>query len=170
MNFAAKIRSIPDFPRDGIDYKDITTLLKDGKAFRMAIDCLAKIYKNERIDIIVSPESRGFMIGCALAYALEAGFVPARKAGRLPAPALRLEYSLEYGADILEIHKDAVTRGMRVLIVDDLLATGGTSSAVVKMAEQLGGEVAGLAFLIELAFLNGRKQFDGYKVSSLIVY
>lgn len=170
MNLREKIRNIPDFPQQGIQFKDITTLLKDGKAFRLAIDMLAAAYKDKNIDIVIGPEARGFAIGAPVAYVLEAGFVPIRKPGKLPAETIKYEYSLEYGKDALEIHKDAIEPGSRVLIVDDLLATGGTTRATVNMVEQLGGTVIGLAFLIELSFLNGRQVVDGYDITSLVEY
>ncbi|SDE59951.1 adenine phosphoribosyltransferase [Sporomusa acidovorans] len=170
MNLREKIRNIPDFPQQGIQFKDITTLLKDGKAFRLAIDMLAAPYKDKNIDIVIGPEARGFAIGAPVAYVLEAGFVPIRKPGKLPAETIKYEYSLEYGKDALEIHKDAIEAGSRVLIVDDLLATGGTTRATVNMVEQLGGRVIGLAFLIELSFLNGRQVIAGYDITSLVEY
>ena len=170
MDLREKIRNVPDFPQQGIQFKDITTLLKDGKAFRLAIDMLATPYKEQTIDIVVGPEARGFVIGAPVAYVLEAGFVPIRKPGKLPAEILSYDYSLEYGKDALEIHKDAIKPGSRVLVVDDLLATGGTTMTTIKMVEQLGGKVVGLAFLIELSFLNGRQVLAGYDITSLIQY
>jgi adenine phosphoribosyltransferase len=170
MDLKAKVREIADFPEPGISFKDITTLLKDGQAFRYAVDALAAHFKKKQIDVVIGPEARGFVVGTPVAYALEAGFVPVRKPGKLPADVLHYEYALEYGHDALEIHKDAIRPGARVLIVDDLLATGGTSEAVVNMVEKLGGEIAGLAFLIELEFLEGRKALSGYDVFSLIKY
>lgn len=170
MDLREKIRNVPDFPQQGIQFKDITTLLKDGKAFRLAIDMLATPFKQQNIDIVVGPEARGFAIGAPVAYVLEAGFVPIRKPGKLPAETISLEYSLEYGKDALEVHKDAIAPGSRVLIVDDLLATGGTTMTTIKMVEQLGGKVAGLAFLIELSFLNGRQLLEGYDITSLVQY
>ena len=170
MNFREKIRNVPDFPQQGIQFKDITTLLKDGQAFRLAIDMLSEPYKNKQIDVVVGPEARGFAIGAPVAYTLASGFVPIRKPGKLPAETLKYEYSLEYGKDALEIHKDAIEPGSQVLIVDDLLATGGTTIATIRMIEQLGGNVVGLAFLIELSFLNGRDVLAGYEVTSLVQY
>lgn len=170
MDLQEKIRNIPDFPQTGIQFKDITTLLKDGKAFRLAIDRLAEPYKQQPIDIVIGPEARGFAVGAPVAYVLGAGFVPVRKPGKLPAEIVSYEYSLEYGKGSLEIHKDAIVPGSRVLIVDDLLATGGTTLATIKMVEQLGGTVVGLAFLVELSFLNGRQVLTGYDISSLIQY
>ncbi|SMC59717.1 adenine phosphoribosyltransferase [Sporomusa malonica] len=170
MNLREKIRNVPDFPQQGIDFKDITTLLKDGKAFRVAIDMLSAHYQDKHIDVVVGPEARGFAVGAPVAYVLGAGFVPIRKPGKLPAEIISYEYSLEYGKDALEIHKDAIEPGSSVLIVDDLLATGGTTMATVKMVERLGGKVAGLAFLIELSFLNGRQVLAGYDINSLVQY
>ncbi len=170
MDLQEKIRNIPDFPQPGIQFKDITTLLKDGKAFRLAIDRLAEPYKQQPIDIVIGPEARGFAVGAPVAYVLGAGFVPVRKPGKLPAEIVSYEYSLEYGKGFLEIHKDAIVPGSRVLIVDDLLATGGTTLATIKMVEQLGGTIVGLAFLVELSFLNGRQVLTGYDIGSLIQY
>jgi adenine phosphoribosyltransferase len=169
MNFAEKIRTVPDFPRKGVNFIDITTFLKDGEAFQAAINSLVKIYEKEKPDLILAPESRGFMLGSALAYALGTGFIPARKAGKLPAPTVKAKYVLEYGADTLEIHEDAIEKGMRVLIIDDVLATGGTAKASAELVEQLGGEIIGFAFLLELASFQGRKKLDGYKISALII-
>ncbi|MBP2634140.1 MAG: apt [Firmicutes bacterium] len=170
MNLQEKIRNVPNFPQEGIQFKDITTLLKDRDAFRLAIDMLATPYQDQKIDIVIGPEARGFAVGAPVAYVLGAGFVPIRKPGKLPAETICHEYSLEYGKDSLEIHKDAIKPGDRVLVVDDLLATGGTTMATVKMVEQLGGSIVGLAFLIELSFLNGRQVLDGYDITSLIQY
>ena len=170
MDLQEKIRNIPDFPQPGIQFKDITTLLKDGKAFRLAIDRLAEPYKQQPIDIVIGPEARGFAVGAPVAYVLGAGFVPVRKPGKLTAEIVSYEYSLEYGKGSLEIHKDAIVPGSRVLIVDDLLATGGTTLATIKMVEQLGGTIVGLAFLVELSFLNGRQVLTGYDIGSLIQY
>ncbi|QDR80848.1 adenine phosphoribosyltransferase [Sporomusa termitida] len=170
MDLREKIRNIPDFPHQGVQFKDITTLLKDGKAFRVAIDRLAYHYRDKQINVVVGPEARGFAIGAPLAYVLGSGFVPIRKPGKLPAEIISQTYSLEYGQDALEIHKDAIEPDSRVLIADDLLATGGTTLATVKMIEELGGKVVGLAFLIELLFLNGRTKLDGYVINSLVQY
>jgi adenine phosphoribosyltransferase len=166
----AMIRVVPGFPRLGISFKDITTLLADGEAWRYTIRELAGRCRGLEAKFIVGPEARGFIVGAALAYELGAGFVPVRKAGKLPALCLRGDYQLEYGKDSLEIHRDAIRPGDRVLVVDDLLATGGTVEACVKMVEQLGGQVVGLAFLIELTELRGRERFAGYHVVSLIDY
>ncbi|MBI5021027.1 MAG: adenine phosphoribosyltransferase [Ignavibacteriales bacterium] len=164
------IRSIPDFPKKGIVFRDITTLLKDREAFRKSVDILFEKYKSVPIDKVVSVESRGFIFGSALSYKLNAGFVPVRKPKKLPSKTIREEYQLEYGKDALEIHTDAITKGEKVLIVDDLLATGGTIDAACRLVENLGGEIVGLAFLIELNFLNGRNKVKGYPIHSLIQY
>lgn len=162
------VRDIPDFPHEGIMFRDITTLLGNGEAFRAAIDGMAHGY--EDIDKVIIIESRGFILGTPIAYALGAGVVPVRKQGRLPAPTIEEPYSLEYGANVLEIHKDAITPGERVLIVDDLLATGGTVAATIRLIEQLGGEIAGITVLAELSDLNGRDVVGDHPISSLIVY
>jgi adenine phosphoribosyltransferase len=166
----AKIRDIKDFPSEGILFKDITTLLKDGPAWASVIDHLASKYHTSLIDIVVGVESRGFIFGGALAHQLKAGFVPVRKRGKLPARTIEEEYELEYGRDVLAVHEDAIRRGQRVLVVDDLLATGGTMAATLRLVERLGGVIVGAAFLIELAFLKGRERLKGYTLESLIVY
>jgi adenine phosphoribosyltransferase len=166
----AKIRDIKDFPTEGILFKDITTLLKDPKAFKCVLDELATRYIQAGVEIVVGVESRGFIFGGALAHELGAGFVPVRKLGKLPAKTIEVEYELEYGRDALAIHEDAIGPGQRVLVVDDLLATGGTMAATLRLVEQCGGIVVGLAFLIELAFLHGRAKLKDYPVTSLIVY
>jgi adenine phosphoribosyltransferase len=165
-----KIRDIKDFPTEGILFKDITTLLKDGPAWASVIDHLAARYHTARIEIVVGVESRGFIFGGALAHQLKAGFVPVRKRGKLPGPTLEEEYELEYGRDVLAIHEDAIQPGQKVLVVDDLLATGGTMAATLRLVERLGGKVVGTAFLIELAFLKGRDRLRGYDVDALITY
>ncbi|MEG6585594.1 adenine phosphoribosyltransferase [Dendrosporobacter sp. 1207_IL3150] len=170
MDFKEKIRVIPDFPEKGIRFKDITTLLKDGIAFQHAIEEIAMPFKDVKVDLVVGPEARGFVVGAPVAYALKAGFIPIRKPGKLPGDTINYQYSLEYGKDILEIHKDAILPGQRVLIADDLLATGGTTKAAVHMVEQLGGIVVGLAFMIELSYLEGRRSLDKYNIFSLIKY
>src|SRR5436309_13252525 len=173
MNIAdlrAKIRDIRDFPTEGILFKDITTLLKDGPAFHYVIDVLAGRYQKERVDVVVAVESRGFIFGGALGHELGAGFVPVRKLGKLPAKTIEVEYELEYGRDALAIHEDAITPGQRVLVVDDLLATGGTMAATLRLVQQSGGVVMGIAFLIELAFLGGRAKLRDYPIRSLIIY
>jgi adenine phosphoribosyltransferase len=164
------IRDIPDFPKKGIIFKDITTLLKDGGAFKKSIDELAAQFKGQEVDLVVGAEARGFIFGAALAYKLGAGFVPVRKPKKLPAKTLHHEYALEYGTDALEIHVDAIAKGQRVLVVDDLLATGGTIAAVCAMVEKLGGNIVGVGFLIELGFLAGRKKLGKYNIVSLINY
>ena len=166
----AKIRDIKDFPTEGVLFKDITTLLKDRAAFRSVLDMLAARYGDERVDVVVGIESRGFILGGALAYQLGAGFVPVRKLGKLPAKTIEVEYELEYGRDALAVHEDAIKPGQRVLAVDDLLATGGTMAATLRLVEQLGGTVVGVAFMIELAFLKGREKLKNYPLHSLIVY
>jgi len=170
QNLRQYIRSVPDFPKKGIVFRDITTLMKDKNAFNTVIDLLYQHYQSFQVDKVVSVESRGFIFGSALAYKLGAGFVPVRKPGKLPANTIRQEYQLEYGTDALEIHTDAIAHGERVIIVDDLLATGGTVRAACNLVESLGGTILELSFLIELAFLQGRKKIDGYKVFSLITY
>lgn len=164
------IRAIPDFPKKGILFRDITTLLQDKDAFNSAIDLLAKQYENEKIDYIVAVESRGFIFGAVLAYKLGCGFVPVRKKGKLPFRAHSVTYSLEYGTDTLEIHQDAFNPASRILIVDDLLATGGTIAAVVELVGKLSADIAGLCFLIELAFLSGRDKLKGHSIFSLIKF
>jgi adenine phosphoribosyltransferase len=166
----AKIRDIKDFPTEGILFKDITTLLKDPPAFRFVLDYLATRYKDERVDVVVGIESRGFIFGGALAHQLTAGFVPVRKLGKLPGKTIEVEYELEYGRDALAMHEDGIAPGQRVLVVDDLLATGGTMAATLRLVEQLGGHVVGVAFMIELAFLHGRDKLKNYAVHSMIVY
>jgi adenine phosphoribosyltransferase len=164
------VRDIPDWPKEGIIFKDITPLLGDAEGFKAAIDSIADRYKNEKIDIVLGAESRGFIFASALAYAMGCGFVPARKPGKLPYKTTSAEYELEYGVDSLEVHIDSIEKGERVLIVDDVIATGGTAAAKVKMVEELGGEVVGLAFLIELSFLNGKDKLNGREVYSVISY
>lgn len=164
------IREVPDFPKEGINFYDITTLLKDANGLKQTIDALADQYKGVQIDTVIGVESRGFIFAAPLAYHLGAGFVPVRKPKKLPAEKVSVSYDLEYGQDTLEVHKDAIGEGHRVLIVDDLLATGGTAKATVDLVESLGGNVVGLMFLCELNFLNGRAKFDGYDVRSLISY
>jgi adenine phosphoribosyltransferase len=164
------IREVPDFPKPGINFYDITTLLKDESGFKQTIDGLANQFKGEKIDTMIGVESRGFIFAAPLAYQLGAGFVPVRKPKKLPAEKVSVSYDLEYGQDTLEMHKDAVGEGHRVLIVDDLLATGGTARAVVDLVEGLGGIVVGLSFVIELNFLNGRAKFEGHNVKSLLSY
>ena len=170
MDFKKKIRVVEDFPKKGISFKDITTLLKDREAYHETVEALVDRCRGRNVDLIVGPEARGFVLGAPVAYGLNAGFVLVRKPGKLPAETVRYEYGLEYGTDILEIHKDAILPGQRVVIVDDLLATGGTALAVVRLVEKLGGKVAGILFAMELSFLNGRETLKGYDVDSLIQY
>jgi adenine phosphoribosyltransferase len=164
------IRDIPDFPQAGVVFKDITPLLADVDAFRFAVDALADHFSGQRIDKVLGIEARGFIIAAPVAYRFGCGFVPVRKGGKLPWEVEKQEYVLEYGTDLLEIHRDAVAPGERALIVDDVLATGGTASAAVRLVEQLGGEVAGLGFVIELAFLGGRAKLGEHDAMSLIEY
>jgi adenine phosphoribosyltransferase len=169
-NLKALIREVPDFPKPGINFYDITTLLKHPQGLRRTIDALAAEFEGEKVDTVIGIEARGFIFAPALAYHLGAGFVPVRKPRKLPAECVSVSYDLEYGQDTLEIHRDAVVQGHRVLIADDLLATGGTARAVIDLVEGLGGEVAGLVFVVELEFLPGRKKLEGYDVRSLIKY
>jgi adenine phosphoribosyltransferase len=166
----ALIREVPDFPKPGINFYDITTLLKDAAGFKAVIDSLAEKYKATPVDVVLGIEARGFIIAPAIAYALGYGFIPVRKQKKLPAERARIEYQLEYGTDVLEIHKDAVSPGQNVLIIDDVLATGGTAAAVAKLVETLDGRVVGLGFILELDFLNGRQKLAGYDVHSLVHY
>jgi adenine phosphoribosyltransferase len=166
----AKIRHVPDFPKPGILFYDITTLLRDAEGFRLAIDSLEAPYRDAGIDVVVGIESRGFILGAAVADRLHAGFVPVRKVGKLPSHTIRVTYDLEYGTDSLEMHHDAIVAGQRVLIIDDLLATGGTARATVDLVKQTGGQVHGVAFLIELAFLGGRAKLTGERVHAVLTY
>ncbi|PLT46894.1 adenine phosphoribosyltransferase [Paenibacillus sp. FSL W8-1187] len=170
MNYKDYIRVIEDFPQPGIRFKDITTLLGDGKAYRAAIEDMKAALKDKQIDLIAGPEARGFVIGAPLALALGVGFVPIRKSGKLPGETVEASYDLEYGKDKLAIHKDAIAPGQRVLIADDLLATGGTIATTMDLIRQVGGEVVGASFLIELSYLNGREKLGGTDVFSLIQY
>lgn len=170
MDLKKLIRDVPDFPKPGIVFKDITTLTKDPEGLKAAVDELVAGYRDARVDVVVGIEARGFLFGAPVALALGVGFVPARKPGKLPAATASAEYELEYGTDAIEMHRDAISPGQRVLIVDDLLATGGTAKAAVELVEQLGGEVAGIAFVIDLTFLNGREKLEGYRVTSLIEF
>lgn len=164
------IRNIPDFPKKGIVFRDITTLIGDKEIFRYVTDEFAKKYKDKQIDYIVSVESRGFIFGAALAYVLKCGLVPVRKKGKLPHQTHEVTYDLEYGTDTLEIHKDAIEKGKRVLILDDLLATGGTTHATIDLVKKLGGEITGVAFVVELEFLKGREKIKDVPVFSLVKY
>jgi adenine phosphoribosyltransferase len=166
----AKIREIPDFPKPGILFYDITTLLKDPAAYRESVDLMVEPYTGEKIDAVVGMESRGFIFSGPIAYKLDAGFIPVRKLGKLPAETMSVEYALEYGSNTLQIHKDAITPGQRILIVDDLLATGGTVRGTIELVERLKGDIVGLAFLVELTALKGRERLSGYRTTSVIRY
>jgi adenine phosphoribosyltransferase len=166
----AAIREIPDWPQKGILFYDVTTLLKQGRCFEQTIDALIEPYRNKRVELVLGIEARGFIFAPTVAYALKAGFVPVRKPGKLPAATYKESYELEYGTDSLEIHQDAIESGQRVLIVDDLIATGGTAKATAGLAERMGGTVVGLAFLVELAFLTGRDKLTKYDVHSILKY
>ena len=166
----ARIRHVPDFPKKGILFYDITTLLRDPEGFRLAVDSMATPFSGSNIDVVVGIESRGFILGSAVADRIGAGFVPVRKLGKLPAQTIKASYALEYGTDSLEMHRDAIGKAERVLIVDDLLATGGTASATVQLVKELGGSIVGLAFLIELVALNGRSRLEGEQVHVVLQY
>ena len=166
----ARIRHVPDFPKAGILFYDVTTLLRDPLGFRTTIDAMAAPFTGRNIDLVVGIESRGFILGAAVADRINAGFVPVRKLGKLPSATIRASYDLEYGSDTLEMHRDAIEPGQRILIVDDLLATGGTASAAVDLVKQAGGSVEGISFLIELIELGGRSKLTGEKVSALLQY
>lgn len=170
MDLKALIRTVEDFPKPGISFKDITTLLQNPAAFHHAIESIATRFEDRGVEIVTGPESRGFIFASALAYRLGAGLVPVRKPGKLPWKTRRITYALEYGEDALEVHEDAFQPGQRVLVVDDLLATGGTIRATIDLVESLGAQVVGVGFLIELGFLNGREKLSGYEVHSLIQY
>lgn len=170
MNLESFIRTVPDFPKKGIMFRDITTLLQNEQALRYCTDRLVEHYQGKKIDKVVGIESRGFIVGGLLSYKLGAGFVPVRKPGKLPAEKIREEYQLEYGTDAMEIHRDAIQAGDRVLMHDDLLATGGTIEAACKLVERLGGTIVSLGFIIELSFLNPRKRLSQYDIFSLIQY
>jgi adenine phosphoribosyltransferase len=166
----ARIRHVPDFPKPGILFYDVTTLLRDPEGFKLSIDALADPYKDLGISLVVGIESRGFILGAAVADRIGAGFVPVRKVGKLPHTTVRVSYALEYGTDSLEMHSDAIDKGQKVLIVDDLLATGGTARATVDLVHQIGGDVAGVAVLIELVALNGRSRLQGENVMAVLQY
>jgi adenine phosphoribosyltransferase len=166
----AKIREVPDFPKPGILFYDITTLLRDPGGFKLAVDALTEPYAGEAIDLVVAIESRGFILGAAVADRLQAGFVPVRKPGKLPGKTLRATYALEYGTDSLEIHEDAIAPGQRVLVLDDVLATGGTARAAVSLVRGFGADVRGVAFLLELLFLDGRSKLAGEPVHAVLTY
>ena len=166
----ATIREIPDWPKKGILFYDITTLLKNGQCFNEVVTALTTPFENKQVDLVVGIEARGFIFAPSVAYGLKAGFVPVRKPGKLPAPTHKVSYELEYGTDTLEIHQDAIEAGQRVLIVDDLLATGGTAKAVAEVVERMGGIIVGIAFVVELTFLKGRQKLPNYKVLSVLKY
>jgi len=165
-----KIRDIPDFPQKGIVFKDITPLLHDARSFKLAVDAMAQPYQHSSIDLVVGIEARGFIMGAALAYILDAGLIPLRKPGKLPFETHRMSYTLEYGSAELEIHRDAIQPGQRVILVDDLLATGGTMRASVDLVRTLAAEIIGVSFLVELSFLEGRKRLQDCQVTSLLTY
>lgn len=170
MDLKQYITIVQDWPKPGIQFKDITTLMDNGEAYKYATDQIVDYAKEKQIDLVVGPEARGFIIGCPVAYSLGVGFAPVRKEGKLPRETIKVQYGLEYGKDVLTIHKDAIKPGQRVLITDDLLATGGTIEATIELVEQLGGIVAGIAFLIELTYLDGREKLQKYDVLSLMEY
>ncbi|MFQ3542663.1 adenine phosphoribosyltransferase [Halobacillus rhizosphaerae] len=170
MDYKEHIAIVENWPKEGIQFKDITPLMDNGKAFKSAVDDIVDYAQDKEIELVVGPEARGFIVGCPVSYALEIGFAPVRKEGKLPRETIKVDYGLEYGNDVLAIHKDAIKPGQRVLIIDDLLATGGTIEATIELVEQLGGVVAGCAFLIELTYLDGRKKLDGYDVCTLMQY
>lgn len=170
MDYKKYIKIVENWPKDGVQFKDITPLMDNGAAFKSAVDEIVEFAKEKEIDIIVGPEARGFIIGCPVSYALEIGFAPVRKEGKLPREVIKVDYGLEYGKNVLTLHKDAIKPGQRVLITDDLLATGGTIEATIKLVEELGGIVVGCAFLIELTYLDGLSKLDGYDVLTLMRY
>lgn len=170
MDYKNYIAIVDDFPKEGVSFKDLTPLMQDGAAFQNAIGEMVEYAKDMEIDIIAGPEARGFIVGCPLSYALGVGFVPVRKAGKLPREVIQTDYGLEYGKNVLTMHQDAIRPGQRVLVVDDLLATGGTAGATIKLIEKLGGIVVGCAFMIELKYLNGRDQLNGHDFFTLMSY
>jgi adenine phosphoribosyltransferase len=170
MDLKQFITIVEDWPKPGIKFKDITTLMDNGPAYKYATDQIVEYASKRQIDLVVGPEARGFIIGCPVAYSLGVGFAPVRKEGKLPRETIKVQYGLEYGKDVLTIHKDAIKPGQRVLITDDLLATGGTIEATIKLVEELGGVVAGIAFLIELSYLDGRNKLDSYDILTLMKY
>lgn len=169
-HYKTLIREVPDFPKPGINFYDITTLLKDRDGLKAIVDALALHFKETPVDVVLGIEARGFIFAPVIAYSLGVGFIPVRKPKKLPAETVSVEYALEYGTDILEIHKDAIDPGQRVLVIDDVLATGGTAAAVARLIDKLGGKVAGMGFLLELDFLDGRKRLEGIEVFSLLHY
>lgn len=170
MDYKKHIEIVEDWPQKGISFKDITPLMANGEAFQSAVDEIVGFAKEKEVDVVVGPEARGFIIGCPVSYALGVGFVPVRKKGKLPREVIQIEYGLEYGKNVLTIHKDAIKPGQRVLVTDDLLATGGTIEATIQLVEKLGGIIAGCAFLIELSYLEGMEKLKGYEVLSLMTY
>src|SRR5690606_34952461 len=164
------IEIVEDYPKEGISFKDITPLMNNGEAFKSAIDEIVQFAKEKKIDLVVGPEARGFIIGCPVSYALGVGFAPVRKEGKLPREVIKVDYGLEYGRNVLTIHKDAIKPGQRVLVTDDLLATGGTIEATIKLVEELGGIVVGCAFIVELSYLDGMDKLKGYDVLTLMSY
>ncbi|WP_067837269.1 adenine phosphoribosyltransferase [Amphibacillus sediminis] len=170
MDYKQYITVVKDWPKEGVQFKDITTLMDNGKAYKSAVNDIVNYAKEKEVDIVVGPEARGFIVGCPVSYALEIGFAPVRKEGKLPREVIKVDYGLEYGKDVLTIHKDAIKPGQRVLITDDLLATGGTIEATIKLVEELGGIVVGCAFLIELTYLNGRDKLKSYDLLTLMQY
>lgn len=170
MNYKEYIEIVQDWPKKGVEFKDITPLMNDGEAFRASVDEIVNYARDKEIDLVVGPEARGFIVGCPVSYVLGVGFVPVRKEGKLPREVIKVNYGLEYGENVLTMHKDAVKPGQRILITDDLLATGGTIEATIKLVEQLGGVVVGCAFLIELDYLNGREKLEGYDILTLMHY
>ncbi|WP_182200489.1 adenine phosphoribosyltransferase [Paraliobacillus salinarum] len=170
MDYKSYITVVEDWPKEGVQFKDITTLMDNGKAYKSAVNEIVKYAEEKEIDLVVGPEARGFIVGCPVSYALEVGFAPVRKEGKLPREVIKVDYGLEYGTNVLTIHKDAIKPGQRVLITDDLLATGGTIEATIKLVEELGGIVIGCAFLIELTYLNGRDKLEGYDILTLMEY
>ncbi|SNZ11247.1 adenine phosphoribosyltransferase [Terribacillus aidingensis] len=170
MDYKKYITVVEDWPKPGIKFKDITTLMDNGPAYKSAVNEIVEFAKDKNVDLIVGPEARGFIVGCPVSYALDIGFAPVRKEGKLPREVIKVSYGLEYGENVLTIHKDAIKPGQRVLITDDLLATGGTIEATIKLVEQLGGVVVGCAFFVELGYLDGREKLDGYEVLTLTTY
>lgn len=170
MNYKEYITIVEDWPKEGVSFKDITTLMDNGPVFKSAVDEIVEYAKNKEINLVVGPEARGFIVGCPVSYALGVGFAPVRKEGKLPREVIKVDYGLEYGKNVLTIHKDAIKKGQRVLITDDLLATGGTIDATIQLVEQLGGIVVGCAFLVELTYLKGREKLEGYDVLTLTEY
>jgi adenine phosphoribosyltransferase len=170
MDLKKFVTIVEDWPKPGISFKDITTLMDNGEAYKYATDQIAQYAREKNIDLVVGPEARGFIIGCPVAYVLGVGFAPVRKEGKLPRETIKVDYGLEYGSDVLTIHKDAIKPGQRILITDDLLATGGTIQATIQLVEELGGIVAGIAFLIELSELDGRNKLEGYDMLTLMTF